>query len=65
MITRTKFTCEGCGRTFLSSHSDEVAMQEYESKFGKNMGEPLAVLCEFCTKDFDRWVAENKIRFAQ
>lgn len=50
-----KFTCDMCKETYTSGWTEEEAKAEYESIFGPNMGEEMAVLCDDCDVIFKDW----------
>ena len=44
-----------CKETYTSGWTEEEAKAEYESIFGPNMGEEMAVLCDDCDVIFKDW----------
>lgn len=58
-MTGKKFTCEGCGGTFLDPTTEETKMKEFREHFPNCPHEDRASLCEDCYKVFMEWFRDN------
>jgi hypothetical protein len=55
-----EYTCDRCGRTFLTDRSAEEALAECERVFGfVPAPDDRAVICDDCNAEFVAWARER------
>jgi hypothetical protein len=55
------FTCEHCGKEFLSVRSDEEAHAEMLQLFGDLPEDDQAILCEECFQQVTAWMKQQEL----
>jgi hypothetical protein len=59
-----KYTCKGCGGTFIKGWSDEDAREEFfERHPGMPIDETTAMICDVCYKAIIKDIKENPWKY--